>query len=191
MFSWRYSSFLNCEYLGPLWSIRLSQKQKKNFERIMLYFRNSFFLSVVIEWNKPDLILSQSLIEALFGATIKELFGSIIKTLFGKMMKELFGTTSKELSGSNIEALFRTTIKELFGTMIKKLFGTTVNELFAATIREIFGTMMTELFETMIKKLSWLLELQTFSSFLIKNHFKYLIEKLVKLLVIILLMNIN
>ena len=105
-------------------------------------------------------------------------------------MKELFGTTSKELSGSNIKALFRTTIKELFGTTIKKLFGTMINEHFAATIREIFGT-MTELFETMIKKLSWLLELQTFSSFLIKNHFKYLIEKLVKLRVIILLMNIN
>ena len=128
------------------------------------------------------IVLSQSLIEALFRATIKQLFGSIIKTLFGKMMKELFGNTSKELSGSNIKALFRTTIKELFGT--------TINELFAATIREIFGT-MTELFETMIKKLSWLLELQTFSSFLIKNHFKYLIEKLVKLRVIILLMNIN
>ena len=33
MFSWRYSSFLNYEYLGPVCSIRLPQKEKRSFER--------------------------------------------------------------------------------------------------------------------------------------------------------------
>ena len=33
VFSWRYSSFLNCEYLGPVCSIRLPQKEKRNLER--------------------------------------------------------------------------------------------------------------------------------------------------------------